>query len=725
MAITWQTLKVGAGGFVTGGDIAANGTKICRTDVGGGYRWNGSAWIQLVTTASMPALYSGEGAFTGIYEICIAPSNTARFYMLFGTETGSPNQRVFRTEDSGTTWAVTNFAAVQGCGSNDQSGVSPRTFGRKIAVDPNNADVCYVGTALNGLRVTDDAGATWATVGDVPTSANNGGVLIAFDSSSSVVGGKTQIIYASSYGNGVYQTTNGGTSWTLTTSSPTTHRHVICDQAGSVYLCDNSGGATSLQRFESGSWATVTGAGAAIVVAVDPADVNHITCGRGGGEISSSANHGTTWTGYPNNTPLTTWTSTDIPWLAWALTNSIGFMSTGDIRYDPSQSNKVFFFEGIGVWTITPPASGGIGLAWVTQSAGIEELVANQIICPPGGKPVTVCWDRPFFYLSNPTRSTYPSTYGPTADFNFGAAIDWASSNPTFLIGAADTASGKSTDGGQTWAAFASEAPQGNGGCIAASTTTNYVWVPSNSPSAIFFTTNGGTSWGNPTGLPSNGWPTSFAIDRHIVCADRVTANKFYLYNNSPTLAGIYTSTDSGATWTRTRVGFFASEGVDGFAAKLRTVPNNAGNLFYSAGDVGGSVTGSFYKCTDGGTTFNAVANVLEVRCFGFGAAKPGGVGYPAIFIVGWVNGIADTDYGIWQSDDASASWFRIATFPNNSFDTIKWIEGDMNTYGTVYLGMQGTGFLVGSEDSSAPVALPRFRGRNFTYATGDWYPVR
>ena len=49
MATTWQTLKVGAGGFVTGGDIASDGTNICRTDVGGGYWWNGSVWAPLGT----------------------------------------------------------------------------------------------------------------------------------------------------------------------------------------------------------------------------------------------------------------------------------------------------------------------------------------------------------------------------------------------------------------------------------------------------------------------------------------------------------------------------------------------------------------------------------------------------------------------------------------------------------------------------------------------------
>ena len=48
---------------------------------------------------------------------------------------------------------------------------------------------------------------------------------------------------------------------------------------------------------------------------------------------------------------------------------------------------------------------------WNDQSIGIEQLVANEIIVPPGGDPVLASWDRAFFYISNP--NVYPSTYGP------------------------------------------------------------------------------------------------------------------------------------------------------------------------------------------------------------------------------------------------------------------------------------------------------------------------
>ena len=57
----WSYVKIGAGGFITGIDIASDGTKVIRTDTYGGYRWDTTTrqWKQLVTMASMPPAQSG------------------------------------------------------------------------------------------------------------------------------------------------------------------------------------------------------------------------------------------------------------------------------------------------------------------------------------------------------------------------------------------------------------------------------------------------------------------------------------------------------------------------------------------------------------------------------------------------------------------------------------------------------------------------------------------
>src|SRR6202035_5192754 len=137
------------------------------------------------------------------------------------------------------------------------------------------------------------------------------------------------------------------------------------------------------------------------------------------------------------------------------------------------------------VWNASVPTS---NLQWDTpvtyndQSLGIEQLVANEIIVPPGGDPILASWDRPFFYINN--VNAYPSSYGPvdSANINAGWSVDYASSNPSFVVGLVDNGVAVySTDGGKTWQNFASEPTfpgYANGGTIAASTPQNIIVAP-------------------------------------------------------------------------------------------------------------------------------------------------------------------------------------------------------------------------------------------------------
>ena len=89
-----------------------------------------------------------------------------------------------------------------------------------MAVDPNNADVVFVGTPQNGLFETTNGGATWdkrpqgCRDGTVNGSGFDAGVSgIEFDPALGVTGGKTNTIFAASQGNGVYESTNAGATW--------------------------------------------------------------------------------------------------------------------------------------------------------------------------------------------------------------------------------------------------------------------------------------------------------------------------------------------------------------------------------------------------------------------------------------------------------------------------------------------------------------------------------
>jgi hypothetical protein len=698
---SWRALKIGAGGVISGIDIAADGTKFIRTDVYGAYLYNESTnlWQQVVTLNSMPRADAGLGLNAGVYSIAIAPSNTQRFYMMF-------NGYVYRSENRGTTWTRTAFSKA----SADPNG-DTRSFGRTMAVDPANADVVYAGTPASGLFVSTNAGASWTQIsavgsGSVPSGKSEGGAnLIAFDPASNVSGGKTQGIYVSTYGTGVYHSTDGGMSWTLTTGTPKTHNHMIVDANGIVWLVDFISGG-HLQKY-SGSWSLVAGAGSDCVsVAVDPANSNHIFVGTSAGKLVISTNSGSTWVG----PTAITQSSADIRWLAWQEQGSgaNGYMSNADMVFDASVANTLYQAMGLGVFTTNPPTA-NTTVAWTSKSAGIEELVANWIISPPGGKPVVSVWDQGTFYVADP--AVYPSTHGVTRTKSLSAGwqIDYASSSPSTIVcncnffGSANDTSGLSTDGGMTWSTFASQPGGVNiGGSIAASTPTNFVLVRTDAgagPNQLYYTMNGGGTWNAVaiSGVPisgETGWGFAYYMRRHVLAADRVDANTFYIVNygpkSAPSAKGLYRSTDGGATWGHVYTG----SALGGFNPTLKTVPGRSGHLFYSLGSTSGPHPNNdkFFRSTDHGATWNAVPGVSEVWTFGFGKMAPG-ESYPAIYIFGWVGGAV----GIWRSDDNAVTWIRLSDgFPLSSFDQIVTMEGDANTYGTVYVGFAGSGFAYG-----------------------------
>jgi hypothetical protein len=174
------------------------------------------------------------------------------------------------------------------------------------------------------------------------------------------------------------------------------------------------------------------------------------------------------------------------------------------------------------------------------------------------------------------------------------------------------------------------------------------------------------------------------------VAADRVTPKTFYLYNYRN---GLFRSANGGASWTLVHAGEIAK--FSGFNAKLASVPGRAGHLFFTSGPQGGAgdphpAANPFMRSTDGGATWMAVPNVLEVRAFGFG--KPL-ASYPTLFVVGWVN----NKFGIWRSTDDAQSWTFIGDFPTGSLANIQTIEGDKGIYGTVYVGFGGAGYAYGT----------------------------
>ena len=96
--------------------------------------------------------------------------------------------------------------------------IGPAVMGGRIddfAVVESNPDIIYVGTASGGVFKTTNGGTTWEPVFDDQPNSTIGDVTVAPSDPSIVwVGsGEANNRQSSSWGNGVYKSTDGGKSW--------------------------------------------------------------------------------------------------------------------------------------------------------------------------------------------------------------------------------------------------------------------------------------------------------------------------------------------------------------------------------------------------------------------------------------------------------------------------------------------------------------------------------
>jgi xyloglucan-specific exo-beta-1,4-glucanase len=579
---------------------------------------------------------------------------------------------IYYSSNKGVTWTQTNLTQIaQGPNGSGTANDSYRNRGAKIAIDPTNPASVYASEPCGGLYYSSDSGNTWAQVSTslVPIAqtrtTGGGNECVGY---SGMVMDNSHNLYVYSYGNGTYKCSSNTSCVKLTTGTgPSDIYWATVDYNTGDYYAIEGGGNTAPNNSDGNLWVwngTTWGgspsiSGNASVVAVDPNNSGHVIAIDSQGNPDETFNSGTSWSGFSttnNGSNINSWRgyTNDVGW--WTLNGA--FQPTW-MQFDRTTAKILHIVANGDFWTNTAWSgnivSGGSGtqLIWNSQGRGIEQLTGNMIIVPKTNTPIAAFWDFGYNLPTMPPAAYPTATYIWSASNGAIAAVwseDYASSNPayTFAFGDGNYGNGPtflyySSNYGASPTSVTPPANTQNAGNIAASTPDN-VLIGVGQGNAPYYTTNFTTSqtWAQITlpGSPSfANFLQGFGTNEHLMCADRINANTFYLA--LPLASGvtnIYDSTNGGASWTLQNSASLTTFG--GSTGQIECNPLVANDLWVSDGNGGNCCNqpggGGLHHSTDSGHTWATISNIFQPFAVGFGATKPGGAGNAQILTVGW-----------------------------------------------------------------------------------------
>jgi hypothetical protein len=741
----WKNVQMVGAGFVDGIVFhpSAMGVCYCRTDMGGAYRRNPRTlrWEPLLDWLSYD-----DVNLMGVESIALDPSDPDRLYLACGTYTNprTPDGAILRSGDRGQTFQRTNVPFKMG-GNEDGRG-----NGERLAVDPNDGNILYMGTRNSGLWKSHDRSVTWKKVVSFPDisetapvpdrsrdtlrrwprpDAGCGIVFILFDPASGSPGKGSLTVYAGvSLINreNLFRSTDGGTTWLPVPGQPEQYRPVRAALASDGNMFITYGSSPGPSRMVNGGvwkyntrtseWTDITpdkpdpekrGFGyAGISVQVNNPRVLIVSTfcryGKAGGEdIFRTTNGGKSWkpvfaSGGKYDYTLAPYIShTGIHWLF-------------GIEIDPFNPDHALFTTGYGgheTFNLTNMDRNKPTI-WKVMTTGIEESVALELLSPPKGvQLVSAIGDYGGFVHRNPDK---PVPEGNFSNPRFGNtnSLACAENHPEIIVRVGRATNdnpgkniGFSLNGGQTWQpADTIPHPQASLGRIAVSADgKTWIWAPDPAREGGFGPGPGGGRPRPPQVLPvyfTNNQGKTWAECKGLpgntrVIADRVNPLKFYAISLFEGI--LYMSMDGGNNFTSLKLNLPGNLPKQG---ENRGDSRGGQDWIYAApgreGDLWIAAFNGLYHSTDAGVNFVKMTGAGQIHGFGFGKGAPGS-SYNALYLIGSVNGIR----GIFRSNDTARSWVRI------NDDLHQWglllhITGDPKKYGRVYVGTHGRGTVYG-----------------------------
>ena len=716
---TWRSAKIVAGGFITGIVFSPvePGLAYVRTDIGGAYRIDNQSkkWFSL--TDWVGPRNSNLG---GCDSVAPDPVDPNKVYLALGTYFASGNGAITRSSDAGKTFQVATIPVPMG-GNQDGRGM-----GERLAVDPNDTSVLYFGSRRDGLWRSTDGAVTWARVASMPVTGGNGSggiTWVIFDTRKEDAPKQpTKSIFAGVAAGGtssLYHSADAGETWQAVPNSPNfmPHRAVLEPNSRTLYVSFGNGpgpnsvtaGAVAKYDINAGKWTTITpdnpGNGGYGGLAIDrqhPSTLMVSTIDHWGpaDDIFRSTDGGATWK------PIAATTDRDTsfsPYMANLLRGHRFDWWLAALAIDPFDSNHAMYGTGGTIWGThdLTDFDAGQHTKWTIAADGVEETAVLALASPPwGAHLISGVGDIGGF--THVDLDVSPASYHTNPSYSNEGSVEFADGKPVVVrTGNRGGNAGYSEDGGMTWRPISLPgAPAdagggarrggrgggagggGGGGGGAGSFITvsqDGETLLASSGTGVFISKDKGTTWTASTGLFSGARPF----------ADRVAPTTFYALDTAN--SQIYTSTDSGATFTAKPVTGLPQGGAarggrggGGGGGRVKSSFGKAGELWLSSG-------GGLYRSTDGGATFALSSSNINANNFAFGKAAPNREN-PAIFATGTVGGVQ----GIFRSDDNGSSWVRVNDDQHQFGGSPSVMTADPRVYGRVYIGMNGRGVLYG-----------------------------
>lgn len=683
MSYNRQHVYLGSLGYATGIMAHPKNSNLlyCKTDTSGLYLYDRDKdyWNNL-----MDGIPNSAAEVQSVRSFGLDPNNDNIIYVSGGGNWYDYPNYLIKTEDRGKTWKRLNFPG------NTASSDEIRLMGESIAVDPNNSNTVYCGTFTDGLFVSHNAGESWSKVNDIPAEYSSifpGGVSsVVIDDSEKTASGRSKRIYVGVLGIGIYESIDGGESFSLIEGSPLIPCHMKIS-GGALYISATS---TKSGEITGGFFRLKNGVMSNISPKPNEAYMAFmIDCNNPNMMMVVKAP-------YRDNCAIyRTYDGGE----SWEKLNAI--LNPSSIYQDPINPSEVWWPHGRGMYRINDKDAGN--LTYANGDRGLEQLCCTQVLSAPDGALHTLVMDHGHMRSEN----IYKKASSMKPYIAKGAAIDYCESAPKYMfrVGFTDNdvmdTSGIaiSTDGGNTFTAL--EWPERNRIIDAAVSST----LGSNGMPVLIMTTVGDISTGEGKGLWRSedfgeSWQKSGDIvtysgswdyNGRMLMADRVNGNVFYYLDDE----SLYRTDDSGKSWSRIKTfeKISSTKSAIYVGVYAKTVPGREGGIWVSRPD-------GIYMSYDFGNTWSVHKTDSNVL-FGFGKGMTEDT--PTVYLYGKIDGC----HGVYISDDMGQNYRRIADLSNDVPANVSDLCGDSIYYGRVYVATGGKGVYCYSDvgiDDKKPV---------------------